>query len=618
MCGGNQVTEQSEGPPSPQSPGEPPPGRVSRRQMLGSAGLLGIGAAAGALAVTATHGSGNSDKQQPATESHPSAGRGAPVERPPRSGPLNVILIIRDQTRFDLPVAAGYTTPALDRLAQQGISFRNHYVASAMCTPSRAAFFSGHPPQVNGVFDQMETGWVPNLRKDDPNMGSMMKKLGYQTAFFGKWEMELDLIPPKPTVNYSEALKPYGFDIYQPDGDKTGLPNQGYHTDVYTGSESVRWLRANVPKLRESGQPFFMVVSFLNPHDIMYADANVPGTPQVQQAVSNDAIVTPPNNSLYSTRWNTDPSPTIHESLSAPGMPPALAEYHIGWERTLGTIPIDRPDMWRVFNDYYLNMIRDTDLSLQQLEDGLDELGLWQDTVILFTADHGEMAGDHGGIRGKGPMAYEGNAHVPLIVVHPNYPGGQSSDVVTSHLDLLPSLPGLAGVPESKRREAVQGLPGNDFSSVLATAETADVHAVRPGALFNYVGPLTIDSNYCVAGMTQLLKGDPAPPLSDLQSKLHKRGFMSFVFDGQYKFVRYYAPATFNTPVTLEQILRDNDVQLFDLKNDPLETHNLAVDPDKNKDLILRMNALLNDLIAKEVGKNDGAFLPDAIRPEIR
>jgi hypothetical protein len=88
------------------------------------------------------------------------------------------------------------------------------------------------------------------------------------------------------------------------------------------------------------------------------------------------------------------------------------------------------------------------------------------------------------------------------------------------------------------------------------------------------------------------------------------------VFDGQYKFARYYAPANFNTPETLEQILRNNDLQLFDLKNDPLEAHNLAVDREKNKDLILRMNVLLNELIAKEVGKNDGSFLPAAIRPK--
>ncbi|MGB8406464.1 MAG: sulfatase-like hydrolase/transferase [Mycobacterium sp.] len=606
------MTDEPDVPPTSPEPTGQPSGQVTRRHLLGSAGLLGLGAAAGAAAATALKGTDRANPKPRPTGPPPPT-----TPRPPNQ-PLNVILVIRDQTRFDLPAAAGYDTPALDRLARQGITFRNHYIASAMCTPSRAAFYSGHPPQVNGVFDQMETGWVPNLSKDQSNMGSMMKKLGYRTAFFGKWEMEAEIIPPKPTINYSEALQPYGFDIYQPDGDKVGAPNQGYDTDVYTAGEGVRWLRGNVPKLRESGQPFFLIMSYLNPHDIMYADANVPGTPQVQQGISKEAIVTPPKNSLYSQRWHTAPSATLTESLSAPGIPAALTEYRTGWEGVLGTIPTNRPDMWEVFNDYYLNMIRDTDLSLQQLEDALDELALWDETVVIFTADHGEMAGDHGGIRGKGPMAYEGNSHVPLIVVHPDYPQGQSSDVVTSHLDLMPSLPGLAKVPESQRVEAVKGLPGHDFSGVLATAGTAGPQAVRRGALFNYVGPLTIDSDYCVAGMTQLLQGKPAPPLTELGSKLNKRGFLSFAFDGQYKFARYYAPNNFNTPTTLQDILHDNDIQLFDLKIDPQETNNLALDPQKNGDLILRMNALLNELMAAEVGKNDGSFLPEPIRPRPR
>ena len=537
---------------------------------------------------------------------------------PAPNRPLNVILVLRDQTRYDLPVAAGYSMPALERLAQRGFTFRNHYVASAMCTPSRAALWSGQPPQVNGVFDQMEAGYVPSLRTDHPNMGSMMKKLGYQTAFFGKWEMDAGIIPPKPTVNYSEALQPYGFDIYQPDGDKTGAPDQGYKTDVYTASEGVRWLRGNVPRLRASGKPFFMVVSFVNPHDIMYADANVLGTEQAQKAVVNGVLTAPPKNSLYSEQWKPAPSATMHESLSAPGMPAALTAYHLGWSGALGFIPVNRPDMWQLFNNYYLNLIRDTDLSLKQLEDGLDELDLWKDTVVIFTADHGEMAGDHGGLRGKGPFAYEGNAHVPLIIVHPNYAGGQSSYVLTSHLDLMPTLPGMAGVPEAQRREAVKDLPGNDFSGVLAKAETASPQAIRPGVLFNYVAPMTIDSGYLLSSMTQLLQNKPSPPLTELQPNLDKRGFLSFVFDGQYKFARYYSPANFNTPTTLEQILRNNDVQLFDLKSDPLETHNLALDSEKNQALILRMNALLNQLIAKEVGTNDGGFLPAAIRPKPR
>ena len=195
-------------------------------------------------------------------------------------------------------------------------------------------------------------------------------------------------------------------------------------------------------------------------------------------------------------------------------------------------------------------------------------------------------------------------------------PAANATFALTSHLDLLPSLPGLAGVPEAQRREAVQGLPGHDFSSVLADAEDASPQAVRPGVLFNYVSPMTIDSGYLLAAMNQLMQDKPAPSLTELQPKLGKRGFLSFAFDGQYKFGRYYAPDDFNTPVTLEQLLHNNDVQLFDLKNDPLETHNLALDPQKNKELIARMNALLNELIAEEVGKNNGSFLPVAIRPK--
>jgi arylsulfatase len=160
-------------------------------------------------------------------------------------------------------------------------------------------------------------------------------------------------------------------------------------------------------------------------------------------------------------------------------------------------------------------------------------------------------------------------------------------------------------------------LPGHDFSGVLANAETASPQAVRPGVLFNYVSPMTIDSGYLLAAMNELMRDKPAPSLTELQPKLNKRGFLSFAFDGRYKFARYYAPDDFNSPEALEQILDHNDVQLFDLKNDPLETRNLALDPQRNKELILRMNSLLNELIAKEVGKNDGSFLPAAIRPKL-
>jgi arylsulfatase len=224
------------------------------------------------------------------------------------------------------------------------------------------------------------------------------------------------------------------------------------------------------------------------------------------------------------------------------------------------------------------------------------------------------MGGAHGGLKGKGPFSYEENAHVPLIIAHPGGKAGATSSALTSHLDLLPTFVGLTGLPDAKRPQAVKALPGRDFSALLADPEKASVTAVRPAVLFNYVGPSTVDGDFLRATMEALVFRRPTPPLS--RAKLDKRGFLSFVFDGRYKFVRYYAPNAFNTPRTPEEILGNNDVQLFDLQSDPEEMRNLALEPEKNRETILRMNALLNDLIAKEVGVNDGRFLKQLSGPK--
>jgi arylsulfatase A-like enzyme len=485
-----------------------------------------------------------------------------------------------------------------------------------MCTPSRAAFISGTPPQVNGVFDQMETGYVPSLRTDRPNMGSVLKGLGYTTAYFGKFELNKELLKVNPAVDYHAALQPYGFDFFNFDGDKFGSPAQGYQVDRYYAGVAVRWLRTNALALNGKGEPFFMVVSFINPHDIMYADANIPGQPPVQKAVTNSLITPPPDNTIYQKTWSFTQVPGLTQSLTAPGMPPALAEYHKGWAGSLGFIPTDRPDMWSHFYNYYLNLIRDNDRGLRLLVDAMDDLDLWKNTVVVLTADHGEMAGSHGGLRGKGPFAYELNSHIPLLITHPAHAGGKTVTTLTSHLDLLPTFVGMTGLPEARRQAAVRGLPGRDFSELLGNPQSADIHANRPGVLFNYVGLQTIDGNYLLAANKDVFGGKPLPSLAKMHPDLTKRGFLSFVFDGRYKFARYYAPAAFNTPQTLDQIFKYNDVQLFDLSEDPDELHNLALDRDRYKDTILRMNALLNDLMTKEVGKNDGAFLPAAVRPK--
>jgi hypothetical protein len=90
----------------------------------------------------------------------------------------------------------------------------------------------------------------------------------------------------------------------------------------------------------------------------------------------------------------------------------------------------------------------------------------------------------------------------------------------------------------------------------------------------------------------------------------HDRCGIRSVFDGRYRFNRYFAPLDFNTPSTFEELIAKNDLELYDLQADPDEVDNLAVKSEEHTDLVVAMNSQLNDLIAAEVGVDDGSFLP--------
>jgi arylsulfatase A-like enzyme len=531
----------------------------------------------------------------------------------PRDRPYNVVLFITDEEAYDLRVAEGYATPARAELQRRGTTFLNHYIGSAMCTPSRGVMFSGQPPQVNGVFDQMETGYVPSLKTDRPTMGTIFRELGYRTAYFGKFELRRDIISPKRDVNYTDALAAYGFESFEPDGDKVGAPDQGYHTDIYTAGEAVRWLRTHGHALNQQGIPWLLVVSFISPHDIMYADVNQPGQ-VVQKSLTDGRITRPPANAAFATRWKFPPSRSALEPLDKPGRPRAQLAYNIGWSAWLGEIPRDATAMWYEYYNLYLNMICDNDRTLQGVLDAISALDLWPTTAVVRTADHGELGGSHGGLRGKGPLPYEQETHVPMVVVHPEHPGGRTCKAVTSHIDLVPTLAGLTNSETQRRATALTGLPGHDFTSLLTAPEQASFAAIREGALFNYVGLWTVDALYMTRTARDLGEGRYVPPFSELRPEMTPRGFVSFCFDGRYKFSRYYAPDNFNTPMTFEELVGNNDLELFDLERDPDEMVNLAVDTGANRELIMRQNELLNRLIAREVGDNDGSFLPAELR----
>jgi arylsulfatase len=345
----------------------------------------------------------------------------------------------------------------------------------------------------------------------------------------------------------------------------------------------------------------------------MYFNTDAPGRPVQDTGALLKRATSAPNHPLYKETWDVPVAQSLLEPLDAAGRPKAHGEFLRMWDYVLGHIPLEE-ERWRRFNDFYFNSIRSVDMQLQNILNELDALGLAENTILVFTADHGEMAGAHG-LRGKGPFAYEEAIHVPFVVVHPDVAGGQTCTSLSSHIDLAPTLLALAGATKEQRGEfAGRDLPGKDLSAALSQGSKAKVNEARDSVLFAFSALCTNDSTLLkVAGEAIAANRSPKAELEKAGYKpdMKKRGSVRTVYDGRYKFSRYFGPVERNLPNTLEDLYANNDVELFDLSADAAETVNLAADRAKNADLISRMSAKLEQAIRAEIGADDGREMPD-------
>jgi len=244
----------------------------------------------------------------------------------------------------------------------------------------------------------------------------------------------------------------------------------------------------------------------------------------------------------------------------------------------------------------------------------LDAASLTDRTIVILTADHGDMDGAHK-LHAKGALAYREQNNVPLIISHPAYAGGKRCQALTSHLDLAPTLVAFANPPPDKRSQITGKLPGKDFSGLFVAPERAETNAVRDAILYNYNMFAYLDGEFLEKGVAFLQSGGNPKELgaSGVRPDMMKRGALRSSFDGRYVFTRYFSPKQHNKPATLEELYRFNDVELFDVKNDPDEMTNLAQDRVKSGDLVLALNEKLNRLIETEVGDDRGQMLPGGI-----
>src|SRR5512145_3555138 len=284
-----------------------------------------------------------------------------------------------------------------------------------------------------------------------------------------------------PTKIFTQEMEAYGFSDYFGIGDIIAHTQGGYLHDGVIAAMGGSWLRGKGRELAAKAQPWFLAVNLVNPHDVMFYDTDAPGTPfRPERGITH--VARDPVDPLYAKKWSFKLPASHAQALDAPGRPTAHRDFLRSHDALVGEIPNEEP-RWRRRHNYYLNCLRDVDRNISALLAELDASGLAGRTIVILTADHGDMDGAHQ-LHAKGAVAYREQNHVPLIVVHPAYPGGRRCRAVTSHLDIAPTLVGLTGAAPEQRARIVGELPGRDFSHLLAGAEQAREDALRPGALF--------------------------------------------------------------------------------------------------------------------------------------
>jgi arylsulfatase A-like enzyme len=531
----------------------------------------------------------------------------------------NILILCMDQWQTHMRVPPEVRFPAMERLEAQGVSFDRQYCTVPICTPSRAAMWTGVHAKHTGLWDNTNFAWVDELSSDIPTVGHLLRDQGYHTAFKGKWHLS--------EVPHSDnALERYGFSDYQQWGDMFGAPLQGEQLDGTAVFETVDWLEHHAPRL---GKPWLLVCSLINPHDIMFYQSD-----PIEQPHPNGMIAglqsTRQRLSWFQPQWNLALPDNFDDDYRQ--QPFGVRSYKEFMDLNYGRVPDERADLWLRRRNYLVNCMRLVDAEFGRVLAALDRQDLWNDTVVIFTSDHGEMNGAHR-MTQKGAIHFDEAAVVNLTVCAPGGPRGRRTAAVGSHLDLAPTLLSFAGLTDAQIRERYPHLKGRSLRPAVSDPDSdgprGSARAPGVGALFCWDGLHSLDADWSVSGALQALTDlspiEPDPgvdPESARRERLRaagreygapdfgRRTFYRAVVDGRYKLVRWFSPEEYGIPSTLEELYATGDVTLHDLEADPGELENLAnpEHPRHQPGLVEHMLGKLHALVAHELGEDRAPF----------
>ncbi|MGE9294242.1 MAG: sulfatase-like hydrolase/transferase [Puniceicoccales bacterium] len=410
-----------------------------------------------------------------------------PAKRP------NILWIMTDQQFAGAMSCAGnpwVRTPAMDSIAARGVRFTNAYCTNPICIPSRAGMITGRYPH--------EVGMTTNIDEhelDSPSLGMLMKDRGYSTGYVGKWHI------PMPADDASW----HGFDYI-----RHALPNK---LDWLVADSCEEFLNS------DPAEPWFLVASFVNPHDICEWARMASG---IKDEYKNGSIPPAPDASQC---------PPIPENFAIPeGEPSVIRELQAEAVRTYPVRDWDE-EKWRQYQWAYYRLVEKVDAEIQKILDALAASGQLDNTIIAFTSDHGDGLGSHQW--NQKTLFYEESARVPFMVAGPGVknPGSvNDTALVSSGLDLAATFADYAGddLPDDYHGVSVKG--------IVEEQANAPTH------------PYVVSEN------------DLAPRYN------HTGGIYGRMLRSpRYKYVVYSEG--------------ENPEQLFDLKADPGELNDLTLDP---------------------------------------
>lgn len=365
--------------------------------------------------------------------------------------PPNVILIISDQWSTKVSDGSGnydngILTPGIDLLAKQGISFKQAYSTYPLCTPARASLFTGLYSHHNDVGFNLKKDSILARAQFTPTLGKSFKEAGYNVAYFGK-----------------EHAGGYGYASATEFGSMThsngGMLAEGSAYDPIFTEDAIKYIKDQKDK------PFFMTLSLINPHDI----CRVLGG-KVQGATFADAIHFARNDDEPYLRFQPRPDlPNNHEVAYEKGM---ILHEDFMYKEVFEL----NEDQWKRFISTYQLLIENTDRLIGLLLKNLKEQGLEENTIVMFTTDHGEMSGSHKLIAKT--TFYEESSKIPVIIRYPKEikQSTTNNNALVSTIDIMPTLLDLAGVgiPEGidgksfKKQILESGVSTNEFDIVFS------------------------------------------------------------------------------------------------------------------------------------------------------